>query len=462
MPAAQTDVITRHDLIEQLSHARQRTDDLFAIVKPDSLYERPIAERHRIVFYIGHLEAFDWNLFHRRVLGLKSFHPEFDRLFAFGIDPVGGGLPADRPSDWPSIAAVRDYVERVRNVLDEKLADALADSVPPSYDGFPLSTLLNVAIEHRLMHAETLAYMLHQLPFDKKIPQREPLNLDASPVLHRSIEIPAGTTTLGLSRTSGLFGWDNEFEAHTIDVPAFAIDQYKVTNGQYLDFIAAGGYETSGFWSNGENDKADWNWKLQQGISHPAFWKRNGDQWMYRTMFADVPLPLDWPVYVSHAEAKAFARWAGKSLPTEAEWQRAAYATRRGEEQAYPWGESAPNSQLGNFDFASWNPVPVNAFPAGQSALGVRGMVGNGWEWTTTEFTPFPGFEPFPFYRGYSADFFDGKHFVMKGGSARTAACMLRRTFRNWFQSHYQYAYTGFRCVSRPSSTVRSSSQADK
>lgn len=104
-------------------------------------------------------------------------------------------------------------------------------------------------------------------------------------------------------------------------------------------------------------------------------------------------------------------------------------------------------SNFGNFDFARWSPTPVNAFPESQSAFGVDGMVGNGWEWTATEFSPFPGFEPFPFYRGYSADFFDGKHFVMKGGSARTAASMLRRSFRNWFQPHYQYIYTGFRCV---------------
>jgi iron(II)-dependent oxidoreductase len=152
---------------------------------------------------------------------------------------------------------------------------------------------------------------------------------------------------------------------------------------------------------------------------------------------------------VGQAEAKAYARWAGKSLPTEAEWQRAAYATARGSERAYPWGEAEPAQQFGNFDFSRWSPMPVNAFPEGRSAFGVHGMVGNGWEWTSTEFAPFPGFQPFPFYRGYSADFFDGKHFVMKGGSARTAASMLRRTFRNWFQAHYQFIYTGFRCVSR-------------
>lgn len=444
MLATQSDSAVRHDLIEQLADARRRTDGLFAVIQPDSLYERPIAERHRFIFYIGHLEAFDWNLFHERVLGLKSFHPEFDRLFAFGIDPVGGGLPVDRPSDWPSIAEVRAYVREIRNVLDEKLGEALADSVPPGPNGFPLSTLLNVAIEHRLMHAETLAYMLHQLALSKKIPQSASSAIVTPPVKQCSIEIPAGSTLLGLARASGVFGWDNEFEARTVDVPAFTIDQYMVTNRQYLEFISAGGYETRAFWSDD-----DWNWRSGQGITQPAFWKTQGNQWLYRTMFSEVPLPLDWPVYVSQAEAKAYANWAGKSLPTEAEWQRAAYGTPGGEERAYPWGPMAPTAAVGNFDFGRWDPVPVNAFPQGENAFGVQGMVGNGWEWTSTEFAPFPGFEPFPFYRGYSADFFDGRHFVMKGGSARTAACMLRRAFRNWFQAHYQYIYTGFRCVSR-------------
>ncbi len=452
MLATQSDSTVRHDLLEQLEDARRRSDDLFAVVKPDSLYERPIAERHRIVFYIGHLEAFDWNLFHERILGLKSFHPEFDRLFAFGIDPVGGGLPTDQPADWPSIAAVQDYVRKIRAVLDDKLSDALLNSSLPTSDGFSLNTLLNVAIEHRLMHAETLAYMLHQLPLDRKVQEKvrenESLSVIAPAVDRRIIEIPAGVVTLGLERGSESFGWDNEYEAYTVNVPPFAIDQYKVTNRQYLDFINAGGYETRAFWSDDESNDEDWNWKSHQGISHPAFWKWDGTQWLYRTMFDDVPLPLDWPVYVSQAEAKAYAKWAGKSLPTEAEWQRAAYATPHGDERAYPWGDEAPDDSFGNFDFARWNAVPVNAFPEGHSAFGVQGMLGNGWEWTSTQFAPFPGFQRFPFYPGYSADFFDGKHYVMKGGSARTAACMLRRTFRNWFQAHYQFVYTGFRCVS--------------
>jgi iron(II)-dependent oxidoreductase len=457
MPAIYSEAATRHQLMEELSVARQKTDELFAIVKSDALYDRPIPERHRIIFYIGHLEAFDWNLFRDCALGLKSFHPEFDRLFAFGIDPVGGGLPTDRPSQWPSLAAVREYVRKIRAALNEKLPEAL-DSDSAGRDGFPLSTLLNVAVEHRLMHAETLAYMLHQLPLDRKVPQTETVSLTTPSVNHGSVEIPAGEVTLGLSRAGNLFGWDNEFLAHTVHVPAFAIDQYKVTNQQYLAFIDAGGYENRSLWIGDGNENEgneahgaenDWNWRSEHGISHPAFWKREGNRWLYRTMFNDVPLPLDWPVYVGQAEAKAYAKWAGKSLPTEAEWQRAAYSTPSSDEQPYPWGNEPPSNEFGNFDFSSWNPAPVNAFPRGRSALGVEGMVGNGWEWTSTEFAPFSGFEPFPFYRGYSADFFDGKHFVMKGGSARTAACMLRPTFRNWFQAHYQFIYTGFRCVSR-------------
>jgi len=462
MPATQSDAFVRYDLAShdrvnnhltgQLADARRRTDDLFAVVRTDSLYERPIAERHRIIFYIGHLEAFDWNLFRERVLGLKSFHPEFDRLFAFGIDPVGDGLPTDQPSDWPSMAAVGNYVGKIRDILDENLARALADPEVTASDGFPLSTLLNVAIEHRLMHAETLAYMLHQLPLDRKIPQTESLKVVPPPVAHRSINIPAGSVTLGLPRGSADFGWDNEYEAHTVEVPAFAIDRYMVTNQQYLEFVDAGGYETRTFWAGSDradDNHEDWDWKSGQQISHPAFWRRAGHRWTYRTMFDEIPLPLDWPVYVSQAEAKAYARWAGKVLPTEAEWQRAAHGTADSGERVYPWGKQAPDVTSGNFDFARWSPAPVNAFPQGQSAFGVHGMLGNGWEWTSTEFAAFPGFKPFPFYPGYSANFFDGKHFVMKGGSARTAACMLRPTFRNWFQSHYQFAYAGFRCVRR-------------
>ncbi|SAL72357.1 SUMF1/EgtB/PvdO family nonheme iron enzyme [Caballeronia telluris] len=427
------DPAPRHPLLARLADARRITDSLFDTVKPEYLYERPIAERHRIVFYIGHLEAFDQNLFDQRLFDLPSANPEYDRLFAFGIDPVDGGLPTDQPHEWPSLDEVRAYTKRIRDGIDARLDPAeLAKNAVSSAEADP-ATLLEVAIEHRLMHAETLAYMLHQLPLDHKTgpsPTEEPVP-QAAPEPDM-VRVPAGTVTLGLDRASGAFGWDNEFGEQRIEVPACAIDRYMVTNGDYLAFVDAGGYANRAYWND-----ADWAWKESEGIAHPAFWVRDEARgaWTLRTMFDEVALPLDWPVYVSHAEASAYARWAGKALPSEAQWQRAA--------------EGAPLAADGNFDFRRWEPSSVRAHPGNRSVFGVQGQYGNGWEWTSTTFGPLPGFEPFPFYLGYSANFYDDKHFVLKGGSPRTAACMLRPSFRNWFQAHYQYVYAGFRCVER-------------
>ena len=422
--------------------ARANSDRLFEIVREDSLYERPIPERHRIVFYIGHLEAFDWNVLRTHLFSLESRTPALDKLFAFGIDPVDGGLPTDRPGDWPSLQEVRNYVQTLRNLIDDAL-DAGYFPLASQPDGFSPETLLRVAYEHRLMHAETLAYMLHRLPYALKIKQAQ-ASISATPTENEMVEIPVGQATLGVSRgPSAQFGWDNEFGSFTAIVPDFRIDKYMVTNAEFLRFVEDGGYRNPQFWS-----AEDWQWKENHSISHPAFWNQMGSSWTFRGMFEELSFPASWPVYVSHAEASAYARWAKKSLPTETQWHRAAYGTPQGTEQSYPWGSSAPESNPGNFDFLRWDPAPVNAFPANKSAFGVAGQLGNGWEWTSTPFAPFPGFQAFSFYPGYSANFFDGKHFVIKGGSARSAACFLRRSFRNWFQPHYQYVYAGFRCVS--------------
>jgi ergothioneine biosynthesis protein EgtB len=442
MIATQTKFVGEQDLLARLAEARKNTDELFQIVRTDSLYERPIPERHRIVFYLGDLEAFDWNLFSTSTPELRSFDPALDRLFAFGIDPVDGGLPTDQPEDWPSLVKVLDYTTRIRRTIDEVLdAGKLARSQNGSNSA---EQLLNVAIEHRLMHSETLAYMFHRLPFDKKHVQPQ-MNAIGNPVATEMVDIPAGSTHLGLARADqARFGWDNEYEGFDAQVSAFRIDKYMVSNGDFLRFILDGGYENRSLWS-----AEDWQWKEQHGIAQPVFWQKFGGDWFYRGMFESLPLPLAWPVYASHAEASAYARCAKKQLPTEAQWHRAAYGIEEGHDREFPWGNDAPPVGHGNFDFANWDPVDVNAFPQNSSAFGVVGQLGNGWEWTSTKFAPFAGFEPFSFYPGYSANFFDGKHFVIKGGSARTAACMLRRSFRNWFQPHYQYVYAGFRCISQ-------------
>ena len=394
-------------LLDRLESARARTDELFELLKPAALYARPIPERHRLIFYLGHLEAFDWNQICRQALDIRSFEPEFDRLFEFGIDPPVGQAAQDQPADWPSVDRVRAYRRRTREIIDQVLEQAPEQ-------------IIQVALEHRLMHAETFAYLLHNLPYDKKAAAADPSRHAAAPPPASSIEIPAGRATLGQKR--GEFGWDNEFDQHTVDVPGFAIGKHKVTNGEYLDFV-------------------------REGANPPLFWTQRSGQWLYRGMFAEIPLPLAAPVYVTHAEAAAYARRAGKHLPTEAQFHRAAFATPSGEERAYPWGSEGPAQPHGNFDFQLWDPVDVHADPNGDSAFGVSQLVGNGWEWTSTLFGPFPGFQPFPFYPGYSRNFFDEEHYVMKGGSARTASCFLRRSFRNWFRPNYPYVYAGFRLV---------------
>ena len=425
----------------RMREARARTDELFDLVRPEAMHDRPIPERHRILFYLGHFEGFEWNMIGRAAFGMEPFREELDRLFEFGIDPVEGDLLDDRPSDWPSLDEIHDYKGRVRQAVDRCVETAALDR--PRHPYLEDGQIFHVVIEHRMMHAETLAYMLHWLPFDRK--KAVPLSAmtETLPGLPRPIEIPPGPVTLGLSETDmDLFGWDNEFRSHQINVPAFTIDSLNVTNRGYLKFVESGGYLDNGLW-----DDLSWGWIQRAGIRQPQFWLRRGNDWFYRTMFADVPLPLEWPVYVSHAEATAYARWVRKALPTEAQWQRAAYCGPEGLEQQYPWGDAVPEPDCGNFDFRRWTPEPVGAFPQGKSPFGVSDLVGNGWEWTSTPFGPFPGFRPFEFYEGYSADFFDGRHFVLKGGSPRTARCMLRRSFRNWFQSHYPYPYATFRCV---------------
>src|ERR1700689_1442448 len=187
MGALNSAVRIRHDLHFRLTEARKRTDDLFKIVREEAMYDRPIAERHRIIFYVGHVESFDWNLLAQRAFGLQSFHESFDKLFAFGIDPVGGGLPSDGPSDWPERKEVDGYNRRRRNELDRAIEHALARPE----EGHPqLIPMLEVAIEHRLMHAETLAYMLHRLPADRKI--RGPIAPTSEKRRHKAglVEIP--------------------------------------------------------------------------------------------------------------------------------------------------------------------------------------------------------------------------------------------------------------------------------
>lgn len=396
-------------LQQELDEARKRTDNLFTLISPEAMYARPIPERHRLIFYLGHLEAFDWNQLCCWTLGAPAFHASFDQLFEAGIDPAVGTASQDTPSDWPTIQEVKGYNARVRQEVDLAL-----EYLPEE--------MIYVAIEHRLMHVETTAYLLHHLDaHEKQVPLSAPLSLNGQAPSEEMVEIPEGSASLGRRREEG-FGWDNEFGEHEIFVSAFAMSRYKITNGQYLQFV-------------------------NEARAAPVLWKRQGEQWMLETMFQHVPLPLSWPVYVTHEQAQAYADWKGLTLPTEAQFHRAAYGTPSGIDQPFPWGTDSIRPTCGNFDFQAWDPKPVTADPQGTSAFGIAQLVGNGWEWTSTPFHPFEGFHPLATYPGYSARFFDQDHYVVKGGGPQTASRLLRRSFRNWFRQGYPYAHTGFRCV---------------
>jgi gamma-glutamyl hercynylcysteine S-oxide synthase len=373
------------ELFQELSTARSQTDSLFSAIDPAALYDRPIAERHRIIFYLGHLEAFDWNQMLWSGIPELSHNPVFDRLFEFGIDPEPGQLPSDQPSDWPSVQEVSRYNSLIRSSIDRRLID-----IEPE--------VAHMMIEHRHMHAETFAYILHNLEYKKKTgPAPHPTRGTA--LQSEIFPVPAGDATLGRNPGDG-FGWDNEYCAHQVYVPEFSIGKYKVSNGEYLAFVKDGG-------------------------SVPHYWTQRDGQYFWRGMFGEIPLPLDWPVYVTLDQARAYAAYREAEVPTEAQYHR-----------ALAIAHSDPNA---NMDYRHWDPVPV------LPSEGISQLAGNGWEWTSTVFAPFEGFAPRPSYPGYSANFFDGKHFVLKGASPRTSAKLVRPSLRNWFRPEYPYVYATFR-----------------
>ncbi len=415
--------ITRRTLIQWFREGRARSREIFAIPKAEMYYERPIPLRNPIVFYEGHLPAFAVNTLLKLALKERGVDAGYEVLFERGIDP--GSIDAAKPTSdqWPDRRDVQAYGAEAERRIEHALCDAMIeDDRVPQLRGAEAAIAI---LEHEQMHQETLLYMFHEMPYEKKN-ARAPLGgsrfaVRGSQSEPRVVKIPAGEATLG---AGDHFAWDNELPSHRVEVPAFEIDQTNVTNGQYLDYIEA------------------------TGARPPYFWLRRDGQWFWRGMFELIPLPLDWPVYATQDEATSYARWRGKHVPSEAEYHRAAFGTPSGEERIHPWGDEPPDHTRGNFGFAHWDPVPAGSYPAGASAWGVHDLVGNGWEWTSTRFSGYPGFQPMASYPNYSADFFDEQHFVLKGASPATARELIRRSFRNWFRPNYPYLYATFRCAS--------------
>jgi len=418
--APQTWTIDRAALADQYRRNRARSAQLFELVDSSAYYSRPIALRHPFAFYEGHLPIFSFLVLNERALGETPIDPEIERLFERGIDPTSleAAHRHDR-GDWPS----REAIRALGNVCDERVLKAIAGArlENPDVPRLVHAQAVYTVLEHEPMHHETLMYIIHRLPREQK-GRLTQTHRDHALRPNDIVDIAAGTATLGALKDAVRFGWDNEFDQHTVEVERFGAQRYPVTNAGYLEFVKAGG-------------------------PVPPFWIEREGSFRLLGAFEELPLPLSWPVYASHQDACAYAAWKGMRLLTEPEYHRAAFGTPAHEERAFPWGDEPPQPVHGNFDFARYDPDPVDAHPAGASAWGVDDLIGNGWEWTSTPFEAFPGFEPMASYPEYSADFFDGKHFVMKGASPVTSRELIRRSFRNWFYGDYPYMYAKFRCA---------------
>ncbi len=384
---------------------------------------RPIELRHPIRFYEGHIAAFNVNTL--SLAGLLPARPEptLSDLFARGIDPETPEEAARLGiARWPERPHVAEYVARA----DEQVARIIAEH-PEHFAVF-------TCIEHEEMHQETLLYLLLQAPHSLK--RRPPgyapellQNTVPTPPSLRYVAIPGGTQALGSAAASGpgpgAFGWDNEFGSLDEFVGDFALATRKLTNADLLAFVNAGAYNDPRWWSEAA-------FAHIQTRPAPPFWRQRDGAWFLRTLFEDAPLPLAGPALVSFFEAQALAKFFDARLPTEAEWLRAVRT-----------GGDAPIS--GACDFQSLDSLPVGRADAPRDARGVEEQIGNAWEWTASPFAPFPGFAARSYYPGYSADFFDNRHFVVKGASVYTARGLIRTGFRNWYRDMYPYALTGVR-----------------
>ncbi|MBM3727417.1 MAG: hypothetical protein FJW40_18590 [Acidobacteria bacterium] len=338
-------------------------------------------------------------------------------------EPLRGALAEARRLSLEVLSLIR------AEAMHRESVQALVDSL----DAFDARHTANpdMCLEHRLIHVELLAHQLHAMPEDAKVAVPAPPALGAPMPQHRMLAVPEGMATLG-APLNGQFTWDVERGENQQHVPAFEISRYKVANGEYLLYVQAAGAAAPRYWESRLNARGE-------------------PRWFYRGVFTTFPLPLNWPVYVTHQEADAYAAWRGMALPTEAQWHRAAYGRPDGGENPYPWGADEPGPAYGNFNFHRWDAVAVDAYPRSASAFGAAQMVGNGWEWTRTPLQPFEGYTPPDEFADYPAACFDGSRRVLKGGSARTASRLLRRSFRHWTGRGWtggpETVYSAFRLV---------------
>lgn len=427
--------MTRRAEIEaSLFAARERTLALLNAVPDAALNVRVHEFYSPLGWHFGHIGRTEVYWTTEAPLGLPAVSDDpLSLLFANVPDN-----PKENRTNLPARAQIVAYLHRTRELTLAALRDADLDSFNPLLaDGYAYE----FALRHEYQHQETIAE-LRQLIAKASLPPGEQA---VSSVPHAPptpmIALPGGTFLLG---SADPHGYDNEKDPHPVTVAPFALDETPVTNAQWLTFVAAGGYETPRFWN-----EAGWEWRTENAVTHPEYWHPAGaDGFHLIGANGARPFAPDEPVCgVSWYEADAYARWAGKRLPTEAEWEyAAAFDPATGTMRAYPSGDTPPTPMQADLDLAAAHPSPVGARPAGRSALGLLYMAGGVWEWTTSPFLPYPGFAAFP-YNGYSLDSMDGRHLVCRGGSWATGTPNGRAAFRNFYVPGYRQGFLGVRCA---------------
>ncbi|MEU1686684.1 ergothioneine biosynthesis protein EgtB [Micromonospora sp. NPDC005707] len=429
-PAAEGEQL-RSRIAAELERTRARTALLTDAVDDDDLVRQHSTLMSPLVWDLAHVGNQEELWLVRDVGGREPVRHDIDDLYDAFKQPR-----KDRPA-LPLLppAEARAYVRTVRDKVYDLLDGIRFTERKLIEDGFAFGMI----VQHEQQHDETML-ATHQLRAGGPVLDAPP---PPEPRVHVGGEVlvPAGPFTMGTSTDP--WALDNERPAHTVDLPAYAIDAAPVTNGQYRAFLADGGYDEPRWWS-----AAGWRHRVEAGLSAPMHWRRDGDGWAYRRFGRLSPVRDDEPVvHVCFHEAEAYAAWAGKRLPTEAEWEKAArWDPATGRSRRYPWGDADPTGAHANLGQRHLWPAPVGAYPEGASPLGVHQLVGDVWEWTSSTFRGHPGFVAFP-YREYSEVFFGDDHRVLRGGSFGTDRSACRGTFRNWDYPIRRQIFSGFRCA---------------
>ena len=437
----------RAELAAALIAARDRTVSLTDCVDEDDLIRQHSPLMSPLVWDLAHIANQEEMWLLRAVGGQDPIHPEIDPLYDAFEHPRSERptLPLLPPQE------ARGYAATVRGrVLD------LLERAP--FNGRRLVTggfAFGMIVQHEQQHDETML-ITHQLrvgPPVRSAPPPPPAPADAA-ALPAEVQVAGGPFTMGTS--SEPWALDNERPAHEVDVAGFYLDTTPVTNAAYAEFIADGGYDDPRFWT-----AEGWAHRQRAGLTAPLFWRWEGE-WVRVAFGRAEPIGPSEPVmHVCWYEADAYARWAGRRLPTEAEWEKAArHDPAAGRSRRYPWGDAPWSPELANLGQRHLRPAPAGSYPAGAAPSGARQLIGDVWEWTSSDFRPYPGFVAWP-YKEYSEVFFGPEYKVLRGGAFGVSAVACRGTFRNWDYPIRRQIFAGFRTArSAPAGSAGSAGSA--